>query len=315
MKINKVFISTLIAIGILIGIAFVLPDKQVNNEKIIIKCTPTGSSRIISNLQNWKMWWPGEINDDTLFSFNKVPFKIQTILVNGFYATSSINSTPVSIDVQFVSAPEKHSEFIYSSSIYFSPNPIIKCIQYVKYKRIDNFLNSFFTKLKSNFEDVKTVYGFEIIEDRVPNAYHISSKKVFEKAPTTADIYSIIDELNVYIHSKNANTVNDPIYNISKMDDTHYLLMVAVATDIPVPSNSKYLYKEMVRGKIIIGKAIGPEYEVNQCARQVEYYVKDYGRSSPAIQFNRLITDRRKEKDSTKWITTVNYPVFDKSFF
>ena len=149
----------------------------------------------------------------------------------------------------------------------------------------------------------------------MPDAIHISTKKIFDHYPTTDDIYASIEDLNTYIADNKAHGVNAPIYNIFTPDDKAYQLMVAIATDRPLPTNNKFLFKEMVRGKIIIGKSIGPNSTINQCLQQVEYFVKDHGRSSPAIQFNRLITDRKKELDSTKWITTINYPVFDRSFF
>lgn len=305
----------LVTFFVLIGIILCLPKQQEYTNKILVNCTPTAATRVMSDINNWKKWWPGQINQDSIFSFRNHPLKIQTILLNGFYANINLQDIPAFLDVQFLSAPNKQSEFSYSYTIYYSSNPFTKLIQLIKTSTAKTEVTSLLNEIKSNLEDVKKVYGFEITEERVPNAIHISTKREFDHYPKTDDIYLLIDALNKYISENNAKGINDPIYNIFTPDDKHYQLMVAIATDRPLPTNNTFLFKEMVRGKIIVGKSIGPNNTIDQCMKQVEYFVKDHGRSSPAIQFSRLITDRRREKDSTKWITTINYPVFDRSFF
>ena len=299
----------------LIGIIYLLPNQKQFSDKILVNCTPTAATRVMSDVRNWKMWWPGEIQEDSLFLYKQQKIQIQTILLNGFYANMQLKEIPVFIDIQFLSAPNKQSEFSFTYTFYYSTNPLIKLVQLINTGNIKSELDLLLNWIKSNLEDVKKVYGFEIVEERVPNAIHISTKREFDHYPSTNDIYDLVNALNRYILENQSKAVNDPIYNIFTPDDKHYQLMVAIATDRPLPTNNIFLFKEMVRGKIIVGKSIGPNSTIDQCLKQVEYYVKDHGRSSPAIQFNRLITDRRKEKDSTKWITTINYPVFDRSFF
>ena len=300
----------------IIGIIWLLPQEKQYTQRVLVNCTPTAATRVMSDFTQWSKWWPGEIKNDTALTFKERKIKIQTILLNGFYANYLSSKMNAYIDIQFLSAPNKQSEFIYSYTLYYSSNPIEKVVQLLSHSSSTRkILDALIAEIKSNLEDVKKIYGFEITEERVPDAIHISTKKIFDHYPTTDDIYASIEDLNTYIADNKAHGVNAPIYNIFTPDDKAYQLMVAIATDRPLPTNNKFLFKEMVRGKIIIGKSIGPNSTINQCLQQVEYFVKDHGRSSPAIQFNRLITDRKKELDSTKWITTINYPVFDRSFF
>ena len=304
------------SIVFIIGIIWLLPKEKQYTQRVLVNCTPTAATRVMSDFTQWSKWWPGEIENDTALTFKERKIKIQTILLNGFYANYLSSKMNAYIDIQFLSAPNKQSEFIYSYTLYYSSNPIEKVVQLLSHSSSTRkILDALIAEIKSNLEDVKKIYGFEITEERVPNAIHISTKKIFDHYPTTDDIYASIEDLNTYIADNKAHGVNAPIYNIFTPDDKAYQLMVAIATDRPLPTNNKFLFKEMVRGKIIIGKSIGPNSTINQCLQQVEYFVKDHGRSSPAIQFNRLITDRKKELDSTKWITTINYPVFDRSFF
>lgn len=311
---KKIVIALVVVVLLMAGLVLI-PNQQQHIEKVLVNCTPTGATRVVSDFGRWKKWWPGEIKNDTIFSFRNQPFKIQTLLLNGFYAEMKANGIPTFIDLQFLSAPNKQSEFNYSYTFYYSANPLIKLSQLIKSHNAKKELRALINEIKANLEDTIKVYGYEISEERVPNAIHISSKRVFNHAPSTEDIYTLVEALEKYIATNQAKAVNAPIYNIFSPDDVHFQLMVAIATDRPLPSKNSFLFKEMVRGKIIIGKAIGDNSKTADCMKQVEYFVKDYGRSSPAIQFNRLVTDRRIEKDSTRWVTTINYPVFDRSFF
>lgn len=308
-------IIVLVSIIIIGFILFLIPKQKIYTERIVVNCTPTAATRIISDFQLWKSWWPGEIKNDSTVVYNNNIFVINKILLNGFYCNAIINKMPVFADIQFLSAPNKQSEFIFSYTVNYTVNPVKRFIQFLQYSDLQEAFTSLNKEVKANLEDVKKVYGFEIKEERVPNAIHVSIKKIYNHYPSNLEIYELIDKLKAYADKNGAKTINHPIYNIFSSDNHQYQLMVAIATDQPIPGNNEFMYKEMVRGKIIIGKAVGPSRTIDDCIKQVEYFVRDHGRSSPAIQFNRLITDRRIEKDSTKWITTVNYPVFDRSFF
>ena len=66
----------------------------------------------------------------------------------------------------------------------------------------------------------------------------------------------------------------------------------------------------MMLGNILVAEVKGDNARIDQCEQAMKYYVEDYQKSSPAISFQRLITNRLTEKDSTKWVTTINYPIF-----
>jgi hypothetical protein len=43
----------------------------------------------------------------------------------------------------------------------------------------------------------------------------------------------------------------------------------------------------------------------------MENYARDHKKQSPAIPYQLLVTNRLTEADTTKWITQINYPVFN----
>jgi hypothetical protein len=62
-------------------------------------------------------------------------------------------------------------------------------------------------------------------------------------------------------------------------------------------------------GNMLVTEVKGGQIEVNKASVQLLNYISDYNRTAPAIPFESLVTDRRKEPDSSKWITRIYYPV------
>ena len=51
------------------------------------------------------------------------------------------------------------------------------------------------------------------------------------------------------------------------------------------------------------------ESEIQKAYDQIQHYISDHNRVAPAISFESLVTDRRQEPDSSKWVTRIYYPV------
>ena len=53
----------------------------------------------------------------------------------------------------------------------------------------------------------------------------------------------------------------------------------------------------------------GGAYTVDEAMRQLELFIQEYNRIKIATGFQILITDRRHEPDTTKWITKIKIPI------
>jgi len=53
----------------------------------------------------------------------------------------------------------------------------------------------------------------------------------------------------------------------------------------------------------------GGQGTVENALEQMQLYFDDYDKTSMAITFQYLVTDRIKESDTTKWITEIYAPV------
>lgn len=308
-----VWISGIVVV-VLGSLLFLIPVQKQFNSSVKAECPSAAITRLMTQQNKWDQWWPGEKNIDSSFTFNGTTYKPQTILLNGFTAIATNETGSYLVDLQFLSGPNSTSQLFLTSTLQFSSNPFTRLLQFTNAWNNRQRYTELLGGIASSFNDVKKVYGFKIVEERVPNASHIAMKKMLDHYPSTQDIYALVDELRQYVVANGAAVVNTPILNIFTADDKEWQLMVALATNKDLPSTDKYLLKKMVLGKIIIGEGMGPQSTVDSLQQQVEFFVKDHGKSSPAIQFQRLLTDRRTT-DSSQWVTTVNYPVFDRAFF
>ena len=98
--------------------------------------------------------------------------------------------------------------------------------------------------------------------------------------------------------------------NLYKKDSSVYLVRVAIPVDKKLPTSGNISYKWMLGGgNILITDVKGDKKEIRNAFDQTNLYISDHNKVTPAIPFQSMITDRRQEKDSTKWVTKIYFPV------
>jgi hypothetical protein len=128
--------------------------------------------------------------------------------------------------------------------------------------------------------------------------------------PSTAMVYSLVDELRTYISSQGARETGFPMLHIFTDDSVNYLLKVAIPVDKKLPDAGTISYRWMLGGgNILITEVKGGKNEISKAYRQIELYISEHKRVAPAIPFESLVTDRRQQPDSSQWITRIYYPV------
>jgi hypothetical protein len=307
----KRFLYGIIVIVVLvIGVGFFLPSNQVKSLTANATTPFDGISRVIVNKQYWGNWWPGIVRNDSTLVFENSELHIDMVLLNGFKGQVLNTSIPTFLELQTIATYNAETALTFNINFSFSKNPFLKLYQYVVYRSEQKQYEQLFNKLTLSFSNVQRVYGFDIRMEKVPNAYYVSTKNYLNHYPTIEEVYASIEEVNDFILAQKSKVVNYPIFNVFKEGENQYLLMVAVASDREIPSQGKFLQKNMMLGNIVVAGVQGGNSRIEKCKEAVQFYVNDFRKVSPAIAFERLITNRLQEKDSSKWVTTVNYPVF-----
>jgi hypothetical protein len=300
----------IIPAAILLAAVFLLPGEQTLSEKFTVPMPFAATTRLLADVHQWNKWWPGTPVNDTLFNTGEKAFATGTILLNGFDARSKSDGSDILLSLRYVPMSSLVTGFTITSTYRFSGNRFTRIVQYPDYLRWKKAFGLFSGQVRDFFADTRKVYGFDIQKSKVPNSPHIALVQEYPEHPSWTEVYGLIDEIKQYVAAQQANVVNDPIMHIA-FDEGRFKVMVAIATNRVLPSSGRFMLKEMVLGNVMVAEVKGGSDKVRECEEQMGNYVRDHGKASPAIPFLRLVTDRRKVTDSTQWITTVNYPVFE----
>ena len=298
----------LITTTILIALLMLIPSKRQHTETITIACPPDAVTRFIVFNHQWKKWWPGQQTNDSTFVFQNASYTVKTILLNGFYAVSADQKS--SIELSFVPALNNQTQLTVINTQIISYNPFARLSDLFKQPH-KKAAKDFIASCYSFFNESSNVYGFTIKREKVSLLNWMSAKQIFTQYPSTTEMYSVIEGLEKYIQSQKGAILGAPIVHIRTLDTNQFELMTALPVTQAVTPNNQYSIKQMVPGFMLTGQVKGGIYTVTEAEKSMENYVRDYRKQSPAIPFQTLITDRRKEADTSKWVTQLNYPVFN----
>ncbi|MBX9892085.1 MAG: hypothetical protein K2Y12_07150 [Chitinophagaceae bacterium] len=304
---KKGYVVLLIVFGLIV-ILMLIPAKRQHSETVTMACPPDAVTRFMVFTQQWKKWWPGQQTGDSIFTYQKKAYQIKTVLLNGFYAVTTDKKS--SIEISFVPALNNQTQLTVIATTLLPYNPIKRISQLFQQvhketaRELSNHCQSF-------FNTPANVYGYKIERTKVSLLNWMSAKQVFTQYPSTEETYQVIDGLKNYIQNQHGEIIGAPIIHVRALDAMQFELMTALPVNEPVTPSEQYTIKQMVPGFMLVGRVNGGNYTVAAAEKSMENYVRDYKKQSPAIPFQTLITDRRKETDTSKWITQLNYPVFN----
>jgi hypothetical protein len=189
-------------------------------------------------------------------------------------------------------------------------SPIARVQNYLFAKKIQGQLDLILSAAGNYYNTVKGVYGFEIQETNVQDSSLITLDQVLMDTPTLVQVYDMIAQLEQQIASQNGKVKNDPMVNITRINEDEVFTQVAIPIEKDIQVKPPFTLKKMVLGKLLSVAVIGDASVVNNALIAAKQYLGDKQRTSPAIPYVIYNTNRIKEPDAQKWKSTINYPVF-----
>ncbi len=283
---------------------------------MIVNASMATASRSLMIETGWNKWFPEQkekIAEQVFYTDNKVLYSnIKNITSTNATVTIETENVISIADVSI--APLKSDSILVNISciIDASSNPFKRVYHYFKAVEIKNSLNKIASSFKSFAENFKLVYGFDVRRTKLMDSSMIAIKASVNNYPTLQDIYSKIEILEKYASSNNASPTDFPMLNIFRTDSNAYNFMVALPINKPLNATGEILYKQMLpKGNFVATDSIYGGFEkLDNLFASFIKMKEDYQMMSPAIPFQSLITDRRKETDTTKWVTRFYYPIF-----
>lgn len=282
---------------------------------VIVPANDAGVERVVIQDSQWGRWWspgkqdPGAPNKEG-FEAGGYRFK-QT---GRFYKSTEISisnaehSLPSKLVI--VSLGTDSTGIEWHCDLSTGNDPLSRLLRYREARRIKNTVDEVLNNLKTFLSRTENVYGIAIERTQLKDTLYVSSKLQLNNYPGVKDIYALIGRIHVYMAKNNCPVTGSPIYNITRMDQEQYQLMAAVPTSKMLKESEGFAMKNMIKGSFMITEVVGGEKKVEEAWHNLKQYFQDYRKTSMAMNFTMLVTDRALQPDSSKWVTKLYMPVY-----
>ena len=305
---KKIIIAlAILAFVLLAAVYLFIPRELKIGATTTINAALPGVSRSLSDNNTWEKFWP----DSTVFKLNDHSYSVKENVFNVFNIDISSEKDSVSSSMTLLLLKSNSLTIDWSSKLMTSSNPFTRITQYRKARSIEKNMKSILKSMKDFMEQTKNIYGFDIKQTTVRDSVVISTRRSFAHHPGVKDVEDMIQSLRNYIIENMAIEQGSPMLNIRKADSSHYETMAAIPVDRELPLTGEFAPKFLLKGgNLLEAEVIGGFHKIEIALKELENYRNDYRFSSPAIPYQRLVTDRSKEQDTTKWITILQYPIY-----
>jgi len=261
------------------------------------------SSSVIRGMMQtsrWSEWMPKDIS---IKATNSLVATIQTEL------TQDAIQVPVLFSIE--DGTGKNALIGYETSMDNNQwSPIARIQYYLFAKKIQNKLDRVLAAAVSYYNESKGVYGFDIVETKVKDSSYLALDQILNDTPSIEQIYQMVSKLEQYVNSKNGRAIGAPMVNITRMDEKEVYIQVAIPLERDINVSDGFTIKKMVLGNLLSVKVQGDQAKVDQAFEATKQYINDKQKTSPAIPFVIYNTNRLLEKDSSRWVSTINYPIY-----
>jgi effector-binding domain-containing protein len=281
-----------------------------------MKANTNALYRYLSDQTKWDKWWPNESKEGQTSinnppALNNYSYRVTKKLYNVVEVETIKKAQVIAGKIIIIPIAEDSLIVQWRNTFATSINPFIRIQQYLEAINIKKNVAALLDSLKSFSENKQKVYGFPIHHTTLKDTALVAIKAVTPVYPSTTFIYNIVAELRAYIKSHNGKEANYPMLNVTKRDDFHYEVIIAVPTNKPLIGNQRIVSKRMIiyKDKLLTADVNGGPENIMRAHQALNDYMSDYNLISPVIKWESLITDRSKEKDSTKWVTKICIPI------
>lgn len=312
---RKWFVPLLIFLVLFFGAVYLLiPNTIAFKASTNVSFSAKAFSRALFNEATWKQWWPGngETNSTPsprlLYngnSYTVIEKKLSSMLIAVANGKDTLLTELILIPIKSDSI-----ELEWLGAANTSLNPISR-IQKMRWARsINEDLGRLLQKMKPYYTTVAHIYSIPIQKTIVLDSILISTSFSSAAYPTTELIYGLIDKLKAFAKKNGAKQSGLPMLNITGNRDNTYLTKVALPVDKKLQDEGDIRYRWMLGGgNILVTEVKGGPQQIEKAFAALEKYISDFNRVAPAIPFQSLVTDRRAEPDTSKWVTKVYWPV------
>lgn len=299
------------------GTYLFIPSRLNVSSTDVVHSSENGVVRHALDEKNWPLWWNYQRDSNsavrqaaTSFTKGGDSFFISTKFYKSADITILHGNNPIVTKFLIVPLSNDSTRVIWHYGIASSLNPFTRFIQYREAAGIRRNMDSVLVNLHGFLGKLQNVYGIPIARTSIQDTLFVSAKTTLKVYPHTPDVYSLLKKIRSYVAANGSKQSGNPIYNITPLGNGEFQLMAAIPVDKAVTENATFTNKKMVKGSFMVTEVVGGEQAVDNAWKSLLEYFTDYRKTSMAINFSMLITDREYQPDSSKWITRLYQPVY-----
>jgi len=291
-------------IGILLvifvaGIYIFVPGKLTITQVTPVRCSPNGTHRVLADTSKWKLWWPrGEYS-----------FTPQEVLPQGIDVLVHLENNSLPSRIVVMPIERDSVTLVWQCAYPGSNNPFKRVSSYNQALGLKENFDSILSQLKTYLEDPVNVYGYSITQTSTKDTMLVAVRDSSIGEPGVPQVYKLVNQLKEYAIQNGALQTGYPMLNITPLGNNKFQFMVAVPVNKELPAKNKFFARRMVPGNFLMMEAKGGLKTIDDARAQLQQYAIDHQRTSMAIPFQVMVTDRQQEQDTTKWVTKIYYPV------
>jgi effector-binding domain-containing protein len=306
-----------IALAVLLLIAglvyFAIPSQIKLYQQIEINTSEKYCSKFLQSA-NWHKWLKNAkiiSNDQAGSQFRYQQFNYSICETGETSISTEINGGGINIqgEINYAVTGNFKVRVFWIYNYNSSYNPVKRVTQYLSLKRADHQINDLLVQLKQYLEFSPNVYGFEIQASKIKDSLLLAIKTETSSFPGTTFIYENIDKLKDYAIKNGAEKTGTAMINITPLPNGRFDCTIAIPISKQIPENHPFFHKRMILGNFMETTVKGGPEKIKEAYIQMQNFITDHHLTIQAIPFESLITNRLMETDTSKWITSIYYPV------
>jgi hypothetical protein len=296
----------LITGAVLIASPYLFIPSRLNASKIVpAGCNVDGAARVLMDTAGWVKWWP--VN-----GVRRSDVRLVRPLRRAAGIAIGDQGRPVpSLLSIFPMAGADSCYLQWKFTLDAGTNPLKRIARYREAIRLKEEMGVILDAFRVYVENRTNVYGIDIRDVPTKDSLVEETSGIVDLYPGTDVIYEVVDKLKRFIADHGGVPIGDPMVNVSPVAGGHYELRVALPTNKAIPDGRGFVSRNMPpMGRFLEAEVCGGPGAIRAGMHKMENYISDYRRTKMAIPFLSLVTDRRSEPDTAKWVTRIYFPIY-----
>jgi hypothetical protein len=308
---KKTVLIVLAAIIVIVAAIYLLiPANLTINNQLTIEASDGVVAKFLTHQQRWDKWWPGTKINENQFAYDGVQLTINKTTNGGVNVDLQHDNFKMTADINYL-AGDFSAKITLGGKKQNSMNPVQRVTAYLAARDLQNKTGQILTRFKAFLEDQKNAYGYKIYINKVTDPFLLSKTASTATYPEMQNIYSSIENLKKEAIAKGAKLTNFPMLNVTQLGSKEYQVSFAIPIDKKItPGKGSVINNLVMGGNLLIADVKGGPNTVNDAFEEVRMYMKDHKLVAPAMPFESMVTDRYVERDTSKWVTKIYYPIF-----